>query len=484
MVKLSIKEIAQITGGEVVMGPGKAGVVKNISTDSRTISPESLFVALKGENFNGHDFISDALKKKAKAVCVSEKDKLLPGEYYAVLVEDTLSAYQKIASYQRKKSGYTVVGITGSVGKTTTRQFVVSAISGSLKTYSTRNNYNNEIGLPMTILETPPGVKVSVLEMGMRGMGEIRLLSEIARPDIAVITNIGVSHIERLKTKENIFKAKTEITHGLSESGLLILNTDDPILRKYCNSVYKKIGTCAVTTKITNAKADVCFRAFDISYNINSICFKAEVKTFDSKPVIIDNITVPAPGRHNVINALTALAVATELDICISDVLEGLKNYTPPESRQRIIETDHITIIDDSYNSSPDSLEAAVNILGEYKARGNKIAVLGGMLELGTFSKELHEKAGENIVKKGIDVVLSFGDLGKDIIDGGEKYNKDNKKSGSTVLKWFPDEDNLSDYLQKNIKRGDVVLVKGSRAFKMEKIVETLKKYKSGNGVD
>ncbi len=494
MNKLSIKEMAQITGGQVVNYSKRNNFVTGVSTDTRKINKNDLFIALIGDKFDGHSFIKDAIKMGATAVLISDisiiekpRDAELENQKdinfeNVILVEDTLKAYQDIASYIRGKSDYKVIAVTGSVGKTSTRQMITSALKTSVTTYSSRGNNNNEIGVPLSILEAPSDTKALVLELGMRAKGEIKILSEISKPDIAIITNIGMSHIEFLGSKENIFKAKSEILCGLSKNGLLILNTDDPYLKDLCNESYGKIRTMAVTTrKEKDINADLVLRARNIVSGKGYVNFKMEAKTPDGKPYKIDQISIPVMGTHNVLNALIGIGCAIELDLDISKSVHGLMDYENVHNRQRIFEYGRYTVIDDSYNCSPESLEAGIKVLSKYPSNGRKIAVLGGMLELGEFDLQEHISAGGKCVKHKIDIVLTLGELGKHISEGVEKYLirlADEGNLASLVQNHnFSDQESMVSYLLENILEEDVILIKGSRAFNMDKVALALEEH-------
>lgn len=497
MIKMSISQIAgatrgeliRVTTGDTVTGGKSLGIasddsstadITDASTDSRDVTKGSLFVALKGPTFDGHDFLDDVLSKGVDAVCISNRDKLPVGNYIAILVEDTLKAYQDIASWQRNESDYIVIGVTGSVGKTSTRQMIVAALSDSLQVHSTRENYNNEIGLPRTIIEAGIETEVCVLEMGMRGVGEIRQLAMIARPDIAVITNIGMAHIERLNSRENIFEAKKEIVEGLTKSGLVILNAEDPYLKAYCNDIFSKHRTCAIVLNETpDLKADLVIRACNIEYSNNSMQFDIVIQPFKGSKRTIEKIFIPLAGEHNILNALIAIATAIELDINLAVAINGLRQYQNIGNRQRVVINDSITIIDDTYNCAPESMDAAIKMLTRLGADKRKIAVLGGMLELGDFSDAEHIKVGQKCYEAGIDIVFSYGEQARQIIKGIEmaidtQENDPDNKTFKIDYYHFDDQQALIDKLCTEIKSDDIILVKGSRGFKMENVTKAL----------
>lgn len=505
MIKMSLNQIATVTRGKLIIftsedtesggkpveqasGDFAGADITEISTDSRNITPGCLFIALKGPSFDGHSFLGNVLSSGVSAVCISSGENLPKGDYTAILVEDTLKAYQDIASWQRRESQFIVIGITGSVGKTSTRQMVVAALSDSLQVHSTKENYNNEIGLPRTILEADKDTDVCVLEMGMRGAGEIRQLTMIAKPDIAVITNIGMAHIERLYTMDNIFEAKKEIVEGLSQSGLVILNAEDPYLRDYCNQIYSKHRTCAIIiNENPDLKADIVLRACNIEYRNDSMQFSINIKTASGSERTIEKVIIPLAGEHNILNALIAIAVAIELDINLAVAINGLKKYQNVGNRQRIISNGTMTIIDDTYNCAPESIDAAIKMLARLGADKRKIAVLGGMLELGGYSDAEHAKVGQKCYEAGIEIVFSYGEhamqIGKGIDMAKDMHdNACDARTSDIMYYHFDDQQALIDKLCKEVKPDDIILIKGSRGYKMENVTSALEdNYFKGN---
>jgi len=521
MQKMKISEIVKITGGTLLKKGQNAGAanknadkdtqyenpsnepheyvfnkdntkkgdfkINSISTDTRKIVPGSLFVALCGKNFNGHDFIEQAVQNGASAVCISDETKLLPGDYVAILVEDTLKAYQDIAMAVRGEMGYPVVCVTGSVGKTSTRQMIAAALSLGLKVHGTKENFNNEIGLPQTLLEAPDDTQVCIAEMGMRGVGEIRELTLIAKPDIAVITNIGIAHIERLGSLDEILKAKTEIVEGLKEGGLLVLNANDLYLSAYCDQVSTqyRIALVSVECDISN-NAEFMVRGYNLRQTSASVTFDVEIKSFKGIPVVLDDLVIPVPGAHNVTNALIGIAVAVELDMNLLDVIHGLAKYQAVGNRQRIISHQTLTIIDDSYNAGLESTLAAITMLSDIACGRRKIAVLGDMLELGKFSAYAHQTIGEACVEKKIDVVFACGQEVKNIQNGIDaaivRRNKntipvdenEDEEYSSTQFHYFETREELTAQLCKFILPDDVILIKGSRALAMENVTKAI----------
>lgn len=469
MKKYTLDKIAEITNGRLI-GDGSIEIILVVS-DSKKATSNALFVAFKGERFDGHDFISQAISQGCKAVLISNPDMISKKNYSAILVEDTLKAYSLLATQYRIDAGFKVIAVTGSVGKTSTREFIVSALSKSMNVYRTKENFNNEIGLPMTLLDTPPESDICVVEMGMRGEGQIRDLTHIALPDIAVITNIGTSHIGLLGSKEAIFRAKTEVVEGLALDGIVILNTDDPMLKKYCEEISDKKEVIEVCTgEKTKDFASLSIRGYNISDKGSSVSFDVDTYKKGDNFLSTERYNIPVLGAHNVTNALFGIAVATKLGVSSKKIKEGFESYLGIDNRGKIIHHKGITIIDDSYNAGPESMRAAIQMLAGYPKAVRRIAVLGGMLELGEYSEEAHKEIGKLCAEKKIDLIFSLSNEGR-------FYSEGAKALGENV-KIFDTIKDLIDVLITNIKKGDVVLFKGSRAFHMETGIKALLKLK------
>ncbi len=419
--------------------------ITQITTDSRNIPENSLFLALKGENFDGNKFVEDSFSKGALA-CIASKNADLPSHKNLILVDDTAKALLDLANYYRSLFSVKIVSITGSVGKTTTKEMVASVLEEEFVTLKTQGNLNNTIGLPKTLFELNDNTQAAVLEMGMSELNEISQMSLCAQAHIGVITTIGTSHLETLKTRENILKAKMEITHGLRYNSPLIINVDNDLL-----STVKTTQHHLITYGIYNKKAQI--RAV----NITSNGFETEFDIITKKASL--HAKIPCVGEHNVLNALCAYAVGKSFLMDDEKILKGLCNYTPSGMRQRIRKVGEITVVEDCYNASPDSMNAAIKTLSTFSSKGKKIAVLGDMLELGTISKEAHIKVGELCKEYKIDELLTFGEMAK-FMNG----------------KHFDSKHQLADYLKKITEDGDVVWFKASRGMKFEEIIEEFTK--------
>jgi len=453
---LSCKEILDYVNGTLIFGDSDE-VVKGVSTDTRKINDGDLFIPLVGANFDGHDFIEEAFEKGAR-ISLTEKRITTGKRGTLIKVDNTLNAYGKLASFYRKKFDIPVIAVTGSVGKTSTKDMIACALSSKLNVLKTEANHNNEIGLPETLLKLENSHEAAVVEMGMRGFGEIAYLSRIAAPDIAVITNIGTAHIERLGSMENILKAKMEILEGLRYNGLIVLNGDDELL--YGEKEKIKYRTVYFGT---NENAD--FRAFNIRD-------AGEAGTYFS--IIFNNekyeIYVPVPGRHNVYNALAAFAVGCEVGLSPDDLIEGISRFSPGNMRMNILNKGSIKLINDTYNSNPQSLRAALKVLADISKGRRSIAVLGDMLELGRFSKIYHKSIGKYAAELGIDTVVTIGSSAYSIAEGAIEGGLPKEKVIS-----FDTNKSATAFLNNYLRQGDVVLVKGSRSMKLEEVVEGIK---------
>jgi UDP-N-acetylmuramoyl-tripeptide--D-alanyl-D-alanine ligase len=442
METLSLSEIAKAVGSTVE----NDGEVCEISTDTRTIPSGCLFVAIKGENFDGHDYIKTAFEKGAKAV-VSEK--YVEG-CNCIVVPSTRQALLDIAKYYRSKFDINLVGVTGSVGKTTTKEMVSLVLSEKFNTLKTTGNLNNEIGLPKTLFNLNSSHQCAVVEMGMSHFGEISRLTRTAQPTMAVITNIGFSHIENLGSQQGILKAKLEILEGMDGSAPIFLNADDISL--YQTSY--QLGRETITFGIENEDCD--FRGTDIQQFEDYTTFNV-VWGDNSK-----SIKLPTIGKHNVLNALVSFAIGTKLGLTPDEIANALSKYRADALRQNITQKGEQTVIVDCYNASPDSMRASLTVLSQTMPKGNgrRIAVLGDMLELGDMSEKLHAMVGEFVGQSKADVLFCYGNEAQNIGKVALTYNKD--------VKFFTDKSQLNGSLKDFLQPDDVVLFKASRGMKLE----------------
>ena len=454
-MSLGLNEIAQITNGELFYSSSQT--IKNISLDSREIREGTLFIAIKGERFDGHDYIGKAFDDGAACILAERIPYKVKGN--VILVDSTLAALASIARYYREKVNPLTIAVTGSVGKTTTKQFVYAVLNKKYKTHRTEMNYNNEIGLPLTILKMKKDVEALVVEIGMYFKGEISNLSKTASPDIGIITNIGTSHIENLGSREGIRDAKMEITDGIRPGGKLILNGDEPLLCGVKDAIYVGIENENVDYKAENITQDFSGITFDIRHP-DGVCKQVRINVL---------------GMHNVLNATLAYATGKIAGMRDDDIVSGLLEFENVAMRQNIYEFANKTFIEDCYNASPESMKAALEVLQTTaKTHGGKrIAVLGNMLELGAFSKELHEEVGKVVVNANVDTLYCFG------IDAGfigQGAAKAGMPAENIIL--IPDistETELGSALKNNLQPGDNVLFKASRGVKLERVIEYLK---------
>jgi len=442
-MKLSLYEIATAVSGKLV-NPLKQ-TITSISTDTRTIIPGALFVPIKGENFDGHNYIQNAAERGA--VCaLSEVE--MAADIPLIIVNSTRKALMDLAGYYRRLFDIKVVAITGSAGKTTTKDMIAGILEQKYKTKKTMKNFNNDIGLPLSIFQLEEGDEALVLEMGMNHGGEIHELSLTGAPDIAVITHIGDAHIENFENREGILNAKLEIVDGLKPNGTVILNGDDPLL--------------------TGAIAAIKVKPFIAKYPSNENILlttpvgleKTECKfNWAGQDV---NITVPLPGAHMVKNALLAVAVGIELGCTPEQITKGFETFAPPAGRLTVEKIGNKTIINDAYNANPASMKEAIKILATEK--GRKVAILGDMNELGHVAEERHKEVGAFAGEAGLDLFIAVGGLSKHMYDS---FPHTNKIYFSTVEEFITAGMHL-------LKEDDIVLIKASRGMAFERIITKL----------
>ena len=458
MEEISVQKVIGAVNGRLLAGD-PVSTITGVSTDTRTIRPGELFFALKGENADGHAYVPKAIEAGAGVVISDESS--LPGgtNTIAIKVEDPLWALGDLAKYYRSLFKVRVVGITGSVGKTTTKEMLTAILEQKWKVLKNKANYNNEIGLPLTLFELDRSHEVAVLEMAMRGLGEIQRLASIAKPEIGVITNIGISHIERLGSQGAIADAKAELLGELPPDGVAILNAEDGyfevIKDKFCGKVVS-FGS--------SKSADV---------------IGARIKCLDEGQyrfvLLISGqgaleVTLPIMGHHNVYNALAAAAAANQLGLDLPAIRAGLETVTPPDMRMELTRTKGgLAVLNDAYNASPASVIAALRTLQALKGYDRKVAVLGDMLELGDYARKAHEDVGRALVESGVKKLIVVGKLAGSIADGARAAGIPND-----AVKSYETSAEAAKKIKSHLRAGDAVLVKGSRAVKMEAIVRAL----------
>lgn len=459
MIDIKVKDIIKICNGKLVYGDENI-ICENFSKDTRFIEKNDVYIGIKGQNFDGNLFYEEALEKGA-SVCILQNvdidvNKLNKFQDIAVIkVENTIKALQQIAKYKRSLYNIPVIAITGSVGKTSTKDIVASVMSEKYNVLKTEGNLNNHIGLPLTILKLKEH-NALVVEMGMSALGEIRVLTNIANPTMCVITNIGTSHIGELGSRENILKAKLEILEGMKQDGILVINNDNDLLHLW----NEKNNNYKVKTYGIENKSDII--AENIVLDENGSLFNVTVNNNTY------NVRVPVGGKHFVYNSLCAMCVGLENGIEIKDIIDGISKFELTKNRMDIQKNSKgITIINGSYNASYDSMKASIEYLASLN--GRKIAVLGDMLELGKFSKELHENVGEEVEKNNIDILVVCGKEAKNISRKAIELGMDKSK----VFE-FNELNDVVDYLKSMLKTDDVVLVKASNGMHFNKIVQDL----------
>lgn len=428
--------------------------ITKISTDSRDIEPGCVFVCIEGERFDGHRFAGQALENGASYVVAAHPlPDVDPSRVF--YVENTLDANIRLAGAYRRMFSPLCVGLTGSVGKTTTKEFISCVLSQRWNTLKTPGNRNNEIGVPATLCELTPQTQALVVEMGMTAPGDVAKLSHAALPDIAVVTWIGTSHIERLGTRENILRAKLEIAEGMAPGAPLILCADNDLLANVTQAGKTRI----VRYGIDCAQADV--RAEEIRSEGEQTRFTVVVGE-ERYPACI-----PAFGRHNVLDALAAFTVGREAGLTPDEILRGLAQYEPSGMRQKLVECGGITVVEDCYNASPDSMLAAMHAFAEQTVAGRRIAVLGDMLELGDTSRDAHRQVGAHCAREGIDSLLCVGMFAREMADAAHE-------AGLADAESFDDKAALVQALADTVRPGDAVWFKASRGVKLEEAVEAL----------
>lgn len=457
MNPIKLNEAARAVKGEIICH-GEGVEIKGVEIDTRQIKRGDLFIAIKGDKVDGHDFLEYASKNGACAALV-EKDVKCTGNMGIIKVENTVKALQDLAREYRKKIKCPIVAITGSSGKTTTKDLVKSVLSAKYVTIATKGNKNNHIGLPLTIFDIDENTQSAVLEMGMSGLGEIRLLASIACPDISIITNIGTAHLEQLKSRENILKAKTEIFSTLDKNKVGIINADDDMLSKIDETSFRLY-------KVGIQSNDLDLKCLEYKTDLNGIKIIVAQKD-DSE---LEEYKFRIPGIHNVYNCLQAISVGKLLGLNQQEIQRGLEDYLPGDNRMDISYIKDGVIINDSYNANPNSMKSALDVLSLYKEKCDTlIAVLGDMFEIGQNADAYHKEVGSYAKRVGVDWLLSVGDKSRYYNLGAEEAGLEKGKSMH-----FKDKLELADFLNKLLDHKAAVLIKGSRGMKMEMILEKL----------
>ena len=454
MEAVSIREIMEAVGGHLLgTYDDLSATITHVCRDSRQMEEGALYIPLIGERFDGHAYINAALEAGAAGCFTArERESYLPGKFY-IKVDSTQKALRDLARWYKKRFDIPCVAVTGSVGKTTTKDMVAAVLGEKYKVLKTEGNYNNEVGLPLTLLRLNSSHQVAVLEMGMNHFGEIDYLTKIVEPEVALITNVGDSHIENLGSRENILKAKCEIFHGMGENGLAILNGDDELLRGLEGKLPMPVLWCGT--------GEGCqYRASDIS-GVDELSCRI------STPAHTFSCVIPSPGTHMVYPALMAAAVGEHFGLTQEQIIQGLLHFAPTKMRMNIMHRgDDITILNDTYNANPQSMRAAVDVLAKYH-NTHRVAVLGDMLELGALAPALHEGVGEFLGRSGVECLVAVGELAVHIYEAA-------KAAMVNEIYYCPTKEEAKAVLAQVAQPHSTILVKASRGMAFEELVDEL----------
>ena len=455
MDPLSIAQIAQFAGSVTPKGHGDR-VITNLSTDSRTVQPGELFVPLRGDNFDGHKFVEQAMQRGAVGAIVEKKWTGKPAPDFSLLrVADTLAAYQQIAAHYRRSLGIKVVAITGSNGKTSTKDFTASVLGHRFQVAKTEGNFNNHVGLPRTMLEADADDQIGVWEIGMNHPGEIAPLAKLARPDVAIITNVGIAHLEFMGTREAIAQEKGELAAALPADGTLILNRSDEFADVIAQRTSAKVIFAGIDAGEVQAR-EIVQTAEGAEFTVYEGAHRCHA-------------VLPVPGLHMVQNALLAIAAGRVFGLSLEQCAAGLAAAPVTKARLQIKNIGGVQFIDDSYNANPDSMKAALRTLAELETDGQRIAVLGQMAELGAGSARGHQEVGEVAASLGIDHLISLGKDSAEIATAA-------RAAGLKNSRLLASAEEVAEFLCETAHPGDLVLIKGSRAARTERVLEEFAK--------
>ena len=460
---VTVAELLSATAGELRQG-NPATAVSAVITDSRAVQPGAAFFALSGEKFDGHNYAPQAAKAGASCVVVS-KPVEVPAATAVILVKDVLTAYQQTAAWHRRQFDIPVVAITGSNGKTSTKEIIAAVLSVHFCVLKTQANYNNEIGLPKTLLQLTHEHQAAVVEMGMRQLGEIKLLANIARPTVGVVTNVGETHIERLGSIENIAKAKQELIDCLCENSLAVLNGDDPFVRRMAQAAKGRVVLYGEAT-------DCTYRLLSYSLGGDGSAFCWQDADGASYQAVL-----PAAGKHQLMNAMAAIAVARQLGMTPQAVNEALQEASLGDLRQQVLSFGAVRVLNDAYNASPLSMAAALNVLAVAGASERRVALLGDMLELGDTSEGAHYEVGKKAAACGVVVLAAVGEYAAATVRGAQE-------GGVPSCAAFANKEAAWAWLALQLAANDIVLLKGSRGLKMETFLPLFEKLAPGVRAD
>ena len=455
MNPLPLGQVTKFAGG--TLAAGHAGTtISRISTDSRTLHPGDLFVPLRGENFDGHKFVQQAVERGAAGAMVEENWKgTTPASFALIRLADTLVGYQTLAANYRASLPLKVIAITGSNGKTSTKDFVAATLAKKFRVTKTEGNFNNHVGLPQTMLAADPEDEIAVWEIGMNHPGEIAALAKLAAPDVAIITNVGIAHIEFMGSREAIAREKGALAEAVGPGGTVILNADDPFSERIAKLTRAKIILAGIENGSVRA-GDVRQSATGSEFTIREGAHRCRAQ-------------LPVPGVHMVQNAMLAVAAGRAFGLSLEECAAGLASTPLTKARLQITEINGIQFIDDSYNANPDSMKAALRTLIELDADGRRIAVLGEMGELGEESERGHREVGETAAELNVDELIAVGPTGATIARAAEKAGLENSKAVDSPEK-------AAALLSESAAPGDLILVKGSRTARMERVLDAFAK--------
>lgn len=431
--------------------------ISGVSIDSRKLEKDDLFFAIKGENFDGHNFIDDVMSKGASAVVIEKNylEKFKDKNYPLIVVKDTTKALGELARIYRDKFKVKIIGLTGSNGKTTTKEMTAEILSTKFKTLKTEGNLNNNYGVPLNLFRLSNSHELAVIEMGINQIGEMKILCEIANPDFGIITNLGIAHIEFLKSREKIAEEKGMLfKYLINKNGFGFINSDEKLIKLQAKGIRKKL------TFGFNSKAEV--RGKIIS--LNNLAQPTLKIFYKNKSEVIN---LPTFGVHTAQNALCAVTIGLKFGVGLKKIKSVLESFKSYDKRMQVLELNSYTIINDAYNANPDSMRMAIQTMSLMKGYIQKLAVLGDMLELGEFSEKFHRELAHYLKENGIQKVFFFGDLTNSSYDEAKRLGLD--------AKHFNDKKQIADEIKNKIPEGSLILLKGSRKMKMEEIIEYLK---------
>lgn len=457
MKKMTIGEIIKVTDAKVIavdeLDEVLVKTISHITQDSREVTQDSLFFAIQGERVDGHQFVTECFEKGV-AACLSSKVIAPKKGSVLLLVPDVKKALLKLAAHYRDKFDIPFIGITGSVGKTTTKDMVASVLAQKYDVLWTQGNYNNDIGVPLTLFRLEDHHQIAVIEMGMNHFGEIHALAEVVRPQLGLISNVGVAHIEYLGSREGILKAKCEMFDFMPQDGVAVLNADNDMLTTLDGKLPQKLHWFGVDNR-----KDVYAENLEL---LGMEKTKCSVHT----PIGSFDVVVPMPGEHMVLNALSAVAVGLEMGLSLEEMKAGIENFVPTKNRMNVMKLDNgITVLNDVYNANPVSMKASLDILAN--ADGRKVAILGFMGELGDYAAQMHEEVGAYAAEKGTELLFCIGKFSEYIEQGA-------KNKGIKEIHRYDSQEDFWNHGLVLLEKGDSILVKASRSMALEKTVEKI----------